>query len=329
MKKITSFISLFLVIVLSGCFNTNINSSIYISSIGFEASEGKLVTYFLSNPLTNISRSENGSDQKSEFIKVETKSVYEAFLIAEQTLLSPLNYKHIKTVIFREEMFKTGFVDEFFAFMKSVLNVSYNYYVFASKDKIEDIYSFKNPEQISYQYSVLSSPNLLKFHEYGTEKMHFLDFVNDYYEKGRYLHVPLIKVNKSWNENTTIEVNGFISVSKTTFIYENSQYPGMLFLYNSDLVLYETEDTMYRIVNYKVNMKEKKGVLTLVISYDDLYIFGIGDEKLLQDKLILDVKFFLDSYIQNENELYLVSEYNYLNKKALDVLDYDVIIAAK
>lgn len=315
--------------ILSGCMQTNINSSIYISSIGFEASEGKLITYFLSNPLTNISRSENGSEQKTEFIKVETESVYEAFLIAEQTLLSPLNYKHIKTVIFKEELFKTGFVDEFFTFMKSVLNVSYNYYVFATLDKIEEIYTFKNPEQISYQYSVLSSPNLLKFHEYGTEKLHFLDFVNDYYEEGRYLHIPLIKVNKSWNKNTTLEVNGFISVSKITHVYENSKFPGMLFLYNSDLVLYETEDSIYRIVDYKVSVKEKKGVLTLILSYDDLFVFGDGSEQILQEKLIEDIKFFLDSYIKNENELYLVSEYNYLNKKALNVLDYDIIVIPK
>ena len=327
MKKIISFILLVFTLNLVGCVSTNINSTIYISSIGFEVHDGKLVTYFLSNPLTNISRSDSGSqEQKSEYIKVETDSVHEAFLKAEQTLLSPLNYRHIKTVIFRKEVFDTPFLEQFFMFMKSVLDVSYNYYVFATLDKIEDIYGFKNPEQISYQYSVLSSPNLLKFEEHGTEKMHFLDFVNDYYDKGRYVHIPLIKVNKSWNENTTLEVNGFISISTNVFVYENQMYPGMIFLYNSDLVMYETNDTMYRIVDYKVNIKEKQGVLTLMISYDELFIFGLSDEKTFQDKLVEEISFFLDSCIKNENGLYLISEYNYLNKKALNVLVYDLKI---
>ena len=39
-------------------------------------------------------------------------------------------------------------------------------------------YKFKNPEQISYQYSILSSPDLLNYSELGIEKLHFLDFAN-------------------------------------------------------------------------------------------------------------------------------------------------------
>ena len=52
MRKIFILILLFFTLALSSC-NTNINSSIYISSIGFEIKDDKLVTYFLSNPLTD------------------------------------------------------------------------------------------------------------------------------------------------------------------------------------------------------------------------------------------------------------------------------------
>ena len=171
MRKIYLIILSFFVVSLSGCFSNNINSSIYISSIGFEVNEGKIKAYFLSNPLTNISRGSDGNSNgnESEYVSVETDSIYEAFLKAEQSMLSPLNYRHVKTVIFHKDVFATKYIRDFFEFMRSVMYVTYNYYVFATEDKIEEIYSFQNPEQISYQYSVLSSPNLLKFHEYGTE----------------------------------------------------------------------------------------------------------------------------------------------------------------
>ena len=46
--------------------------------------------------------------------------------------------------------------------------------MFATISKIEDLYKFKNPEQISYQYSILSSPDLLPYSDFGIEKLHFL-----------------------------------------------------------------------------------------------------------------------------------------------------------
>ena len=136
--------------------------------------------------------------EKTEYIKVKTDSVYDAFIEAEKSLLFPLNYRHIKTVIFHQDFFKTKYIKDFFDFMKVVKFVSFNYYVFSTTSKLEELYEFSTPEQISYQYSVLSSPDLLDFHQYGTEKVHFLDFANSYYIDKRHLHIPLLTVNKTW-----------------------------------------------------------------------------------------------------------------------------------
>ena len=54
MRKIYVILAFFICVFLSGC-STSVNSSVYISSIGFELEEGQLVGYFLSNPLTDIS----------------------------------------------------------------------------------------------------------------------------------------------------------------------------------------------------------------------------------------------------------------------------------
>lgn len=328
MRKIYIIFLLVIMVYLGGCSKTNINSTVYISSIGFEVEDGKLKAYFLSNPLTNISRGNDGSGDKddSEYVSVTSESVYDVFLKAEQSLLSPLNYRHIKTVIFHKDLFETKYIGDFFEYMKSALTVSYNFYVFATKEKIEEIYSFKNPEQISYQYSVLSSPNLLNFHKYGTEKLHFLDFANDYYDEGRYLHIPTININKTWKEKTTIEVGGFLVIDENKNMYDNTQYAGMFYLYDSDIILFNTDLIMYRVLGYKMTMKEKKGVFTLIASYDDIYIFGKGSKEHFNEELKKELHKFLLDYIKNQGGLYLIEEYNYLNKKALNVLLYNIEI---
>ena len=110
MRKIYIVVSLFLCFMVTGC-NTAINSSIYISSIGFEVKDEKVVAYFLSNPLTDITRSSEDKQKEAQFVKIEANSIYDAFTNAKQTLLSPLNFLHIKTVIFTEECFNSKYIE--------------------------------------------------------------------------------------------------------------------------------------------------------------------------------------------------------------------------
>ena len=55
MRKISLLLLLLCCFVVSGC-NISVNSSVYISSIGFEIENDELVGYFLSKPLTDIYR---------------------------------------------------------------------------------------------------------------------------------------------------------------------------------------------------------------------------------------------------------------------------------
>ena len=302
-----------------------INSTIYISSIGFEMNEEKLVCYFLSNPLNNISRKEN-EEKKNEFVKVEVTSIDEGFKKAEKSLLLPLNFRHIKSVVFNESVLKTKHLEEFFMFMRSGLYVTYNYYVFATLDDIEDVFGFNNPHQISYQHSILSSPNLIEFQKYGLEQMHFLDFANDFYEKERYFHIPLIKVSEVWNEKKVLEIDGYIAYGKNISVFRNEEYLGMIYLKNQKINFYYTKEATYRIIGYKVTFKEIDGRFTILAKYSDVYIFGDGSKSDLNEKISLEIKKYLDDYISKQEGLYLIKEYNYLNKKALNVLLYDIRI---
>lgn len=325
MKKI--LISVLFCLSLCGCFKNEINSSIYISSIGFEVKDDKVVCYFLSNPLNDISRKDGGGEEKeTEYIKIEANSIDEAFKRAEKTLLLPLNYRHVKSVIFHKDFFVSNYVEEFFRFMRSGVKVTYNYYVFATKDKIDEVLEFKNPEQLSYQHSILSSPNLIEFDKYGLEQMHFLDFANDYFEEKRYLHIPLISVNSDWNKNKTLEISGYLAFKNELNIFENKDYLGMIYLKDQEMTVLNSTDAAYRILGYKVSFKEVEGVFTILAKYEDVYIFGSGSREELNIQLFNEIKKYLDDYIAKYNDLYLITEYNYLNKKALNVLSYDIKI---
>lgn len=329
MRKIQIIILFLLLMFTSGC-NTSINSSVYISSIGFEVNEdGKLVTYFLSNPLTDISRSSEDKTKEAQYIKLTTDSVYDAFLEASQSLLSPLNFLHVKTIIFSEKCFGSKYIMDFFNYIKSVRFISYNFYVFATISKIEDIYKFKNPEQISYQYSILSSPDLLSYSEFGIEKLHFLDFANDYFNPNRYLHIPLIVINDSWGKNITLEVDGFLCYEEPITLYRNSEYKGMLYLYDKQYVLLHDEEDVYRITNYRVNKYKKNNTFIFSISYEQITIFGEGSRDKFEKKLAKEIKKYLDSYITNQDGLYLIKFYNYLNTKSLNVYNYEIEIIYK
>ena len=120
MKKILIVLNIFLCYFLFGC-NTSVNSSIYISSMGFEVIDGQLVTYFLSNPLADISRNKDEKDNNNQYVKVESKSIFEAFRDAEKSLLSPLNFRHIKTAILSKEFIESKYLEEFLIYLKKML----------------------------------------------------------------------------------------------------------------------------------------------------------------------------------------------------------------
>ena len=328
MKKTLILLCLFLCFSIGSC-NTSINSSVYISSIGFEVKDDKVVAYFLSNPHTDITRSGDDKQKEAQFIKIESNSIYEAFNNAKQSLLSPLNFLHIKTVIFTEECFNSKYIEDFLIFIKSIRFVSYNFYVFATISKIEDIFKFKNPEQISYQYSILSSPDLLEYSDFGVEKLHFLDFANDYYNRNRYLHIPLIVINDSWNNNLTLEVDGFLCYGLPISLYRNSEYQGMLYLYDKNSILFHDDQNVYRITNYRVNQYERNNRFVFSILYEDITVFGNGNREEFEEKLLKEIKKYLDSYTSKQNGLYLIEMYNYLNTKSLDVYNYEVEILHK
>ena len=50
------------------------------------------------------------------------------------------------------------------------------------------------------------------------------------------------------------------------------------------------------------------------------------EKNALKASLETELRRFFDAYIENESGLYFIKNYNYLNKKALDAQNYQIII---
>lgn len=329
MRKIIIILGLLILLFTMTSCDTKVNSTIYISSIGIEVKNEKINFHFLANPLTDISRNKSEASKESEVLKIEASTVYEAFNTASLSLLTPLNFKHIKTVIMHTSFFDSKYIDEFLQYIKSVRYISYNFYVFSTNEDITEIYNFKNPEQISYQYSLLSSPDLLDYSNYGVDRLHFLDFTNDYLVEKRYLHIPKIVINKNWNKNMTLEVDGFLCVDDNLNYYLSKEYPGMLYLTNKNTIIFNDGENIYRIEEYMVSNKIIDGKFTILISYKNIVSFYGGSRLLFENKITSDIKKYLDTYITNQGKLYMIEFYNYLNKTSFEVDKYEIEILYK
>ena len=74
-----------------------------------------------------------------------------------------------------------------------------------------------------------------------------------------------------------------------------------------------------------------KGIIILffLFLYEDITVFGNGNRKEFEEKLRIKIKKYLDDYTLNQNGLYLIRMYNYLNTSSLDIYDYEVEILHK
>ena len=103
----------------------------------------------------------------------------------------------------------------------------------------------------------------------------------------------------------------------------------MLNLNDKNSLLFHDEDDVYTITNYRVNKYVRNNRFVFSILYEDITVFGDGSREKFEEKLVMEIKKYLDSYTTNQNGLYLIKFYNYLNTKSLNLYDFDIEILHK
>lgn len=196
MKNIYLIIFIF---ILSGCMD-NVNESLFIASIGIERQDEELRGYFYL-PLSNdVGKTEGEGKGSGEFLEVGGKSIQEIFNNAKAVNSLDVNLNHVSSVVLNNELYNPSFLDEFINFVKKSQLLDFNFYFFATEEKMKDIYSFQNPNQESVLNSLLVVSGDNEGLRLVGEPVHFIDFSKKFYSN-RTILVPTLTIEELWHIN--------------------------------------------------------------------------------------------------------------------------------
>jgi hypothetical protein len=323
MKKIILLLALIISFSLISC-DEKLNTSLYISSIGLEMKEDSLMMYFLCNPLTDITRTDN-SELKTEYFKIKTNNISEGISKVKETIPFEINFMHLQTVIFHKNFIEAKKLSMFLNFMRDCRIITYNFYCFITEESMENIYEYESPDTISFQHSLLASPSTVDYYDFGVEGVHFLNLANNFYDTNRYLHLPIIAIKKTLNDKSVLTIAGLASIVDKVHFYLIEEYVAMHYLYEHDFIFYENQGKTYELRNYRFYHDLIDNKFTFIVRFTPL-LATEKEKNALKASLETELRRFFDSYIKNEGGLYFIKNYNYLNKKALNAQKYEIII---
>lgn len=307
MKKLQIFIiSLFLVFVLASCNQYNISEVLFIASVGIEKKEEgeeKYYGYFYLPLSSDIGKTENTENKgKGEFARVAGNTISDLFENLKVTTSLSLNFKHVSSIVLNTELLEKEFITELFDFIKFSLEIDYNCYVFATKEKLSDIYNFQNPNQESVLNSILVSTNDVSGIFQVASPMHFLEFARKYHGQ-RSILLPMLSLEEIWTvedekvKNFHIQSAVYYFKNQVKDVIKNPSSPYMLSIDQFDDKIKENSICFK---NYKLNLDLKeKPILKISFNYE---VFKT-DSTLSKDAVIEYVKEKVQAYLEEFKEI--------------------------
>ncbi len=297
-----SLLSLFLV----SCNNYNISEVLFIASVGIEKKEEgeeKYYGYFYLPLSSDIGKTENTENKgKGEFARVSGNTISDLFENLKVTTSLSLNFKHVSSIVLDTKLLEKEFILELFDFIKYSLEIDYNCYVFATKEKLSDIYNFQNPNQESVLNSILVSTNDVSGIFQVASPMHFLEFARKYYGQ-RSILLPMLSLEEIW----TIEdqkVKNF-HIQSAIYYFKNQvkdvvKNPGSPYMLSIDQFDDKIKENSICFKNYKLNLDLKeKPKLKITFNYE---VFKT-ESTLTKEEIIDYVRQRIQTYIKEFQEI--------------------------
>ncbi len=206
-------------IFLVGCEFQNISEVLFIASVGFEKTEEGYAGFFYLPMSDDIGKSDTAEGKGSgQYAKVEGKNISEVFQNIQISTELKINMRHASSMVFNVELLNDEFIEEFIQFIKNASCIDFNFYLFATEDKMEDVYSFENPNKESVLNSVLVSSMDSPSIYLAAQPIHFLEFCRMYYTD-RSIQLPLLLVEKIWTIDSE-EVQSY-HCADCVYFYQN------------------------------------------------------------------------------------------------------------
>ena len=213
-------ILIFILLICGGC-SVDISESLFIASIGFEIEDDEINGYFYIPLSSDVGKTEQEGKGSGEFVRVAGKTIEQVFNNVDAVNSIDINLKHVSSVVLNKDLFNNEFIIEFMNYVKYSNRLDFNFYFFTTTEKMEDIYSFKNPNQ----ESVLNSLLVISGDNAGirlvADPVHYLDFCKKFYSQ-RSILIPMLDIEELWT----------IDGEKTNNFYPQSA----IYFYNGKVV---------------------------------------------------------------------------------------------
>ena len=284
MKKI---ISIFILLLVSGCSVQRITEVLFIASIGIEKEEDEYVGYFYLPSSEDVGKTNDFGTGVGQYAKIRADSLEMLFGKSQSNVELMMDLRHVASIIINESLLNEEFINEMIDFFKNSNLCDFNFYLFVTKDEFEDIYGFKNPNKESVLNSIIVSTTDSSALFLSCSPLHFLNFCRDYF-KDRCIKIPYLVVDKIWIDNKE-EISSF---------------------HCSNMVLYYKNK--YRVVLDNLGFYVKKN--THFFDKMGEFYFEIKDydwRLMIKNKIIIDVKFEsnlnLDLIVNDKISLFIES----------------------
>lgn len=180
------------------CKGYDISKILFIASVGIEENEDGYQGYFYLPLSSDIGKTENTENKgKGEYAKTSGKSIPELFYNLQNSTSLIMNLKHVSSIVLNQNLLRKEFIIELLDYIKYSLDIDFNCYIFVTKEKLEEIYDFQNPNQESVLNSLLVSTSDADDSFLVSSPIHFLTFAREFYVE-RSILLPALSLEEIW-----------------------------------------------------------------------------------------------------------------------------------
>ena len=314
-KLIYLFLLLINIFFLYSCYDyIEVNSYYYASSLGLDYNDEKneyTVYIYIINTLnlSNIQTSSTEKDSIAYVAKYTSDSIPSAVHKIFENSDIHIDLRHLRTLILKDSFINKKNLDLLINLIKNDINFYFNFAVYVTKDKIEDIYKVNNFTETSAYMTLLTMTN--NYDNYHLS--YYPNLVNDLYSKIISYNYPIIKAQKEVFEKNekdyiTIHLGGYALFNNEyeLIYFDDNQFPGIIYLNNR---------TNFQITlsNYLITYNINQYNITYSIKNNQFYLnINLVGYNTTNDSV--NTK-FLEQEIKNQ----LMELFNYSKKEHVDI----------
>ncbi len=253
--------------------NPHLDLTVFVDSIGIDYNkETKEYTLYYhiatSDTLLTTELGANSVDNKYSIASIKSNDLYDAIKVLTENSVRNVLLTHVQSVIFTEDFISKENLDYFDSIIKTYNNISPNFYIFVTDSKLDNVYSIKNPDNISSFFSIITSNNYITTYNLT----YYTEFVQAWYEET--LLLKLIKISstdKIWKDEkdklTTLYISGelYIRNDGTYVKIDNDDYKALELLnheYISTIIFEGIHFSLHEFA-FKIIEKDNKFIFTL------------------------------------------------------------------